>query len=863
MLRLVILWASGLAVGAVTTSRYGTTSMAYNAGFKTAMSAAPVFPLLYDAADPARLNAHWPMVWGLEADNMDGTTIWEGTASVEQSVTWQYTCDAAASGQSIRILAHASNPGDDSFFVRFNGGKVFDWHVLNGGPKTWQTVTQGASMDTQTVNTISPGYNTVTIHPREDRARIYAIEVPEGCQVVDYSDGKFDQLERTPLGDDGVAFVSMPGGHPWVYSFKSQALASAACQSFGMVLASKADVEGTQKCAWGYMRDGVGFWMGEEAAGCGVQGWNFRDQAYTMANNWYSGGGAYCVPKGQAVGTFDAETGRFVQQSRGVHWAASVSWAKKADAGVNINSGGEEGLTLAECKQKCTDGTWDGCVGFSRLVPAADDAPGACWWISNRANMVYDDSNANEDYYWFEEDALTAECAPGSPGGCTAEDIPLPGYYSAGRVVRVMGGKVVSRTDQINSCPTGMKIFSPRTPEDYTLLAANDVLTHMMANSHIHRIMVDVSQAADNAGGGTGHAMNSRNANQMMWQTSDGSPWYFGEQAYSEPNGNYHSRGFLGLYGWADPANTVEFDDNHRNFAGGNYLCQPIDGNVCGTGAQKRECVSQRVNLAGPYSPGALVQVQHGVSTGKPSQANSCPAGWKVWSPRTKEDYDTARASHPDFSTAKQLVDVTKDSTGNSDSGGQAYAMNSEVAQQSAWHTSDNTPWYLRDAPYSEPSGNYGAGCYLVTWLSGTPFGFDDWNCPFFDHYFCQPSLSTDSPTSAPTAAPTAAPTTAEFAANVAMVSALGGTPHQTGRQGDTVYKCNTDIGLCVSSTAADRAAWLFVPGTPEPTDEPMGNHHEHVTSDGTFSVHLMGTTFVANGVNGDEFEFPWECGCA
>merc|ERR1711865_686767 len=57
------------------------------------------------------------------------------------------------------------------------------------------------------------------------------------------------------------------------------------------------------------------------------------------------------------------------------------------------------------------------------------------------------------------------------------------------------------------------------------------------------------------------------------------------------------------------------------------------------------------------------------------------------------------------------IVDVTNPSNGCG--GCKNHAMNSRVAQQKAWRTSDGSSWWLRSTKYGEPSGNYEANCYL------------------------------------------------------------------------------------------------------------------------------------------------------
>jgi len=113
--------------------------------------------------------------------------------------------------------------------------------------------------------------------------------------------------------------------------------------------------------------------------------------------------------------------------------------------------------------------------------------------------------------------------------------------------------------------------------------------------------------------------------------------------------------------------------------------------------------------------------------------------------------------------------------------------------------------------------------------------------------------------TASPTASPTGAPTTAEEGAAAALLDDLAASPHRTGQDGDTVYKCMFD--LCVMSTGADRGSWDLVQEADIPAEVAMGAHLEHDVTGGKFSVDLDGIQYVGDA--GTSFEFPWTCACA
>ena len=98
----------------------------------------------------------------------------------------------------------------------------------------------------------------------------------------------------------------------------------------------------------------------------------------------------------------------------------------------------------------------------------------------------------------------------------------------------------------------------------------------------------------------------------------------------------------------------------------------------------------------------------------KSTEKNSCPLGWKIFSPRSREDWITVAKSFgtklpkdPDL-----IVDITRPRAGFHQTH-MKFPMNSEVVQVSTWVTQDRSPWWLRDDPFTEPSGDYLPDCYM------------------------------------------------------------------------------------------------------------------------------------------------------
>ena len=145
------------------------------------------------------------------------------------------------------------------------------------------------------------------------------------------------------------------------------------------------------------------------------------------------------------------------------------------------------------------------------------------------------------------------------------------------------------------------------------------------------------------------------------------------------------------------------------------------------------------------YSAGNVIRVSNGLKVFKSTEKNSCPSGWKIWSPRNKNDwtivYNALGKNINNYPRKPYLiVDVTRDTKG---CGGCAkYAMKSGVSQQSSWKTTDDSDWWLRDTKHTQPSGDYHANCYLsVTKVDPDDVQFNDVDCNHSsEDYLCQPN---------------------------------------------------------------------------------------------------------------------------
>jgi len=161
-----------------------------------------------------------------------------------------------------------------------------------------------------------------------------------------------------------------------------------------------------------------------------------------------------------------------------------------------------------------------------------------------------------------------------------------------------------------------------------------------------------------------------------------------------------------------------------------------------------KTCKCERVTLNGPFSPGPLVRCSGCLEVRRSQEKNSCPAGTKLFSPRSEQDWRTVLQSVGPVADPYFIVDVTRPQKGcggctrkpmNSGHGGQAIH----------WRTSDGSPWWLRSRTFKEPNGNYQANCYLGLFKPWKPesLSFDDHQCKFYSKsYYCQLKFISTTP---------------------------------------------------------------------------------------------------------------------
>lgn len=155
-----------------------------------------------------------------------------------------------------------------------------------------------------------------------------------------------------------------------------------------------------------------------------------------------------------------------------------------------------------------------------------------------------------------------------------------------------------------------------------------------------------------------------------------------------------------------------------------------------------KTCSCTRVTLNGPYSPGPLVKCVNCKDVRRSLEKNSCPEGTKLFSPRSRTDWKTFLASAPPLRAPNWIIDITRPQNG---CGGCKSPMNSKNIRQRTWTTSDNSPWWLRSAKFTEPSGDYHANCYMDLWSKSkrdeNSITFNDQTCNYHaKSYYCQPA---------------------------------------------------------------------------------------------------------------------------
>jgi len=281
---------------------------------------------------------------------------------------------------------------------------------------------------------------------------------------------------------------------------------------------------------------------------------------------------------------------------------------------------------------------------------------GAPWWLRNsrfsepngdyKANCYLDlwhgkprnenvvsfnDGNCNyhSKSYYCQPLALDLKPNKGSPRSCTCSRVDLSGPYSAGVLVKCEQCLTVYKSTQKNSCPSGMKIFSPATRQDW-----KTVLDSAGALRAPHWI-IDITRPQNGCGGCTRYPMRSTTPQQATWKTSDGSAWWLRDTRFGEPNGDYTGNCYLNLHGNPASPNNLHFNDHNCNYRSRSYFCQPTRKNKNYGGFHRRRRGVKHVPIPRPKpapKPKPMgVKIGQGVQINY-NQLTLKKAGWKTWS---------------------------------------------------------------------------------------------------------------------------------------------------------------------------------------------------------------------------------------
>lgn len=103
----------------------------------------------------------------------DGTNVTHANNSTTAGVaSFTFFATQAATNGALWALVSATEPDDESFFVRLNTGTIIEWRIPDtGGLFRWVRVTNGANRTPVTFN-VAAGTNTLTLRERRDGARL-------------------------------------------------------------------------------------------------------------------------------------------------------------------------------------------------------------------------------------------------------------------------------------------------------------------------------------------------------------------------------------------------------------------------------------------------------------------------------------------------------------------------------------------------------------------------------------------------------------------------------------------------------------------------------------------------------------------
>jgi hypothetical protein len=267
--------------------------------------------------------------------------------------------------------------------------------------------------------------------------------------------------------------------------------------------------------------------------------------------------------------TFLASTGRLAAP----HWIIDITRPQNGCGGCKNNA-----MNWKNRNQKSWK-TSDGSPWWLRKTKYSEpngDYHANCFLNLHKPKSVdkvtFNDGKCNyhSKSYYCQKERLTLTPNKGSPRSCKCRLLNLAQKYSAGKLVRCEQCLDVHKSTQKNSCPKGMKLFSPRSRSDWkTFISSAPPL-------RAPHFIIDITRPANGCGGCKKYPMNSKVPQQATWRTKDGSAWWLRSTRYTQPDGDYKANCYMDLNKPPASENTVKFNDYNCRYHSRSYYCQPV-----------------------------------------------------------------------------------------------------------------------------------------------------------------------------------------------------------------------------------------------------------------------------------------------
>merc|ERR1719162_2356330 len=237
---------------------------------------------------------------------------------------------------------------------------------------------------------------------------------------------------------------------------------------------------------------------------------------------------------------------------------------------------------------------------------------------SNENSITFDDKGCSfhSKAYYCQKIRIWLTPTKGSPKSCKCSPVTLSSRYSTGMLAKCEQCITVSKATQKNSCPRGMKIFSPRSRADWR------TFINSAAPLRAPNFIIDITRPQNGCGGCTKYPMNAKVPNQATWRTSDSSQWWLRSSKYNQPNGDYRANCFMDLFRRPTSESAVQFraaaplkdgEYAHKgcSFSSRSYYCQPKYVKPKPKVVKKAKPVVKRIKPYTELKPGLLEEVSY------------------------------------------------------------------------------------------------------------------------------------------------------------------------------------------------------------------------------------------------------------